>query len=365
MRQREGATFFTAASADDSKGPATRQARFYNPAMALDRDLCVLFSEYIAGEGCQRFLDGLGATGIRGLRIANEVDADIDVIVNEVNPISYEHIKENTILNDVSITVCNEDVRVLLHQHRYDYVDIDPYGSPAPFVHAALNGLYRQSYAAFTATDKATLCGVHPKACRRRYDAWPRRGPAMKELGLRILLGYIVRAATGHDYGATPVFAYSYDHYFRVYLCLQSGARRGNESLESIGWVRWEDGWHIEPYDAARGEHWAGPLWTGPLYDPDVVSAMQRMLPDKTLACPRETRRLLETIAGEVDAPALYYNTGELCSRHGLTQPPMDDVLGNLRDMGYRAVRTHFSPDAIKTDAPEHAVVAVYEQLRG
>ncbi|MGC9308959.1 MAG: hypothetical protein ACP5FL_09330, partial [Thermoplasmatota archaeon] len=344
-------------------GPATRQAGFYNPAMALDRDLCVLYSEYIAGKGCQRFLDGLGATGIRGLRIANEVEADIDVTVNEVNPVSCGHIQEHAALNDADVTVCNEDVRVLLYQHRYDYVDIDPYGSPAPFVHAALDGLYRRSYAAFTATDKATLCGVHPRACQRRYDARPRRGPAMKEIGLRILLGYIVRAAAGRDYGATPVFAYSRDHYFRVYLHLQSGARRGNESLESIGWMQWGDGWHVEPYDATRGEHWAGPLWTGPLYDPDVVSAMQRVLPDKTLACPREARRLLETIAGEVDAPPLYYETGEICSRHGLTQPPMDDVLATLQNMGYRAARTHFSPDAIKTDAPESVVAEIFERL--
>ncbi len=363
MRAQEGATFFAADGAATGKGPASKQAGFYNPAMALDRDLCVLFCEHAAGEGCTSFLDGLGATGIRGIRMANEVTADVEVTVNDVNPVSCTAMRDNAAMNDVDVTICNQDVRVLLHRERYDYVDVDPYGSPAPYVHAALDGLYRRGYAAFTATDKATLCGVHPKACRRRYDAVPRRGMAMKELGLRILLGFIVRAAAGRDYGAAPVFAYSYDHYFRVYLRLHKGARRGNSSLDHVGWAGYDDGWHLMPYDACRMENRTGPLWTGPLYDAAVVAAMLRLLPDKPLAAPRRTRRLLETIAGEVDAPPLYYEAGMLCSRHGLTQPPMDAVLGALHDEGCRAVRTHFSPDAIKTDASEHAVAAVFEHL--
>lgn len=365
MRQREGATFFAAQHAGSPKGPSSKQPGFYNPAMALDRDLCVLFSEHVASEGCTGFLDGLGATGIRGLRIANEVDADLEVTVNDVNPASCERIRDNEARNDLDVAIRNEDVRVLLHRERYDYVDIDPYGSPAPYVHAALDGLYRQAYLAVTATDKATLCGVHPWACRRRYDAVPRRSPAMKEIGLRILVGYAVRAAAGRDYGATPVFAYSHDHYFRVYLHLHKGARRGNDALQHIGWTCWDDGWHQVPYAGQRGTRWAGPMWTGPLFEREVVAAMQRVLPDKTLAAPRTARRLLETIAGEVEMPPFYYEGGELCSRHGLTQPPIKEVLRALQSKGYRASRTHFSPDAIKTDAPESAVAAIYKQLRG
>lgn len=363
MRQREGATFFAVQDAGSPKGPSSKQPGFYNPAMALDRDLCVLFCEHIASEGCQSFLDGLGATGIRGLRIANEVDAAIDVTVNDVNPASCEHIRDNAARNDLDVIIRNKDVRVLLQQERYDYVDIDPYGSPAPFVHAALDGLYRQGYLALTATDKATLCGVHPRACRRRYDAVPLHGPAMKELGLRILVGFAVRAAAGRDYGATPVFAYSHDHYFRVYLRLHKGARRGNTTLENIGWACWDDGWKALSYGEQRSSRWTGPLWTGPLFDPDAVAAMQRVLPDKTLAAPRKARRLLETIAGEVDAPPFYFEGGDLCSRHGLTQPPIKEVVKALQSEGYRASRTHFNPDAVKTDAPEHTVAAIYERL--
>jgi len=362
MSQREGATFFLADRTGSQRGPSSRRDGFYNPAMALDRDLCVLFCEHIAGDGCTSFLDGLGATGIRGIRIANEVDADLDVTVNEVNPVSCERIRDNVACNGVDVTVSNMDVRVLAHTERYDYVDIDPYGSPAPFVHAALDGLYRRGYLAVTATDKATLCGVHSKACRRRYDAVPRHGEAMKELGLRILVGFLVRAAAGRDYGAIPVFAYSHDHYFRAYFRLHEGARRGNAALENVGWACWDDGWHMVPYDEPQGERWAGPLWTGSLFECEAVAAMRRVLPNKTLAYPRQARRLLETIAGEVGAPPLYYEAGRLCSRHGLTQPPINEAIEALQSEGYRAVRTHFSPDAIKTDAPEGVLASVYER---
>ncbi|MDD3492957.1 MAG: tRNA (guanine(26)-N(2))-dimethyltransferase [Candidatus Thermoplasmatota archaeon] len=363
MTVREGPTKLMVDSTG-RRGPGRRGAAFYNPAMAPDRDLCVLFGHYAARQGCRNFLDGLAATGVRGIRLAHEVDGDIRVTLCEVNPASFELIGRQAALNGVEVEAVNRDVRILLHGRRFDYVDIDPYGSPAPYVPAALAGLKRHGFAAFTATDKATLCGVHPEACRRRYHAVGRRGPAMKEVGLRILTGYLVREAAGRDLGATPVFAYSHDHYFRVYLHLREGARRADRALQQVGWAGWDrEGWRLARFDDRRPANWLGPLWTGPLQDKKAVSFMAGKAGECNLARPREVRRLLHLVGDEVDAPPLYYRAGALCKSLGIPQPPLGEVLDSLRQRGYRAVRTHCDPDALKTDAPLEAVEEIFVEL--
>lgn len=366
MMAGEGATELVVEEPPARKGPGRRGAAFYNPAMALDRDLCVLFGHYASGRGCRSFLDGLGATGVRGIRLAHEVDGDISVTICEVNPASFDLIGKQAALNGVTVEAVNEDVRVLLHRRRFSYVDIDPYGSPVPFVPAALAGLQRHSFAAFTATDKATLCGVHPEACRRRYHAVSHRNPAMKEVGLRILTGYLVREAAGRDLEATPLFAYSHDHYFRVYLRLREGARRADQALQQVGWAGLEkDGWHLTHFDHKRPRNWLGPLWTGPLQDSTVVSFMARKAGECALARPREVRRLLHVMAEETNAPPLYHPVGALCKSLGIPQPPLGEVMNSLRQKGYRAVRTHCDPDALKTDAPLEVLREVVAALSG
>jgi tRNA (guanine26-N2/guanine27-N2)-dimethyltransferase len=314
-------------------------------------------------QGCRTFLDGLGATGIRGIRMALALPADTQVTINEINPYSLQLITDQAALNHVTPEILNQDVRSLLSCRRFDYVDIDPYGSPAPFVHAAFAAAKRTSYAAVTATDKATLCGVHPAACWRRYGAVNRRGEAMKELGLRVLIGHLVRVAASHEVGAIPLISYSYDHYFRVYLRLREGARHADEALSHIGWVGWDDGWVVAGFDAPRPQDWRGPMWNGPLLEAPVVRSMAQSLSDVLLDRPREVRRLLRLLSTEAVAPSLYYECGRRCHHLGMPQPAIAAVFAELDTLGYQAMKTHFDPDGFKTDAPLTALEQVFRQV--
>jgi tRNA (guanine26-N2/guanine27-N2)-dimethyltransferase len=71
-----------------------------------------------------------------------------------------------------------------------------------------------------------------------------------------------------------------------------------------------------------------------------------------------EVKRILSTIAGEVETP-FYYNVHLLAKRIKATPRDMETILNRLRDSGYASSRTHFSPVSIKTDAP----IKVIEQM--
>ncbi len=52
----------------------------------------------------------------------------------------------------------------------------------------------------------------------------------------------------------------------------------------------------------------------------------------------------------------LYREIPEICSELHISQPKISDVLEALRNAGYEAYRTHFSPQGIRTDAPDDAL---------
>jgi tRNA (guanine26-N2/guanine27-N2)-dimethyltransferase len=194
---------------------------FYNPHMELCRDISVSAVQVLADElGSLRVCDPLAGVGARGLRYAKEVKGDVTVVVNDRSREAFELIKRNVELNGLTsiVDARNEDANVLLlgGRGKFDFVDLDPFGSPAPFVDAACAALARRGVLAVTATDTAPLSGTHARACLRRYGAKPLKTEYCHELGIRILIGFAQRVAGKHELALAPVLAHATRHYFRV-----------------------------------------------------------------------------------------------------------------------------------------------------
>lgn len=65
---------------------------------------------------------------------------------------------------------------------RFTVVDLDPYGSPAPFLDAALQGVVDGGLLMVTCTDMAVLCGNHGETCYSKYGAYPVRAKFCHEM---------------------------------------------------------------------------------------------------------------------------------------------------------------------------------------
>jgi len=254
----------------------------------------------------------------------------------------------------------NHDLRMLLQQKKYDYIDMDPYGSPAPFIPYLFRALKKRTYLTVTATDTATLCGVWARTCIRKYQAIPLKGEASKEAGIRILAGYIARQAAGAGYGFTPLLAYTRSHFFRVYGMMVRGVRRAEESLSHVGWIYWDNGWRISPFRRFLGEPRAGPLWTGPLHDEKVLHDIQQEVESRRLKKKGELTKLLQYFHEEAHLPPLYYESSSIAKECRTSQPKMATILEGLENMGYSAGTCHFSPDAFKTDAPYDVITSLF-----
>jgi tRNA (guanine26-N2/guanine27-N2)-dimethyltransferase len=330
---------------------------FYNPDMGFDRDIGVAFASAHFGPGTRRGWDMLSATGARGLRLLSESGAFASFLFTEAHPDAVDVLARNASAVPGAF-VRAADARELPPESPFDYVDIDPYGSPIGFVPTAIRAVRDGGVLAVTATDLMVLAGVQPGACERLYGSHPVRGRLGPESGLRILIAYLARAAVEGGRTVRPLLAYVRGHHVRVYLEL--GGAGPQPAANPIALIE-TDTW-TGPYLGERGPY--GPMWLGRLFEPTLTT---RFVTPATAARPRETGTFLALLREEaaVDLP-FYYEANELAGALGLPYPPSRESLaGALRDQGYRFARTHMRPEGFRTDAPRAAVERTTASLGG
>ncbi len=360
----EGSTTLFAPEGNPEVGPGSKKTdeAFYNPAMGLNRDLSVLLvADYAARRGREiDFADALAGTGARSLRVAHEVAGEVRVHANDANPFAVAAIERGRAANGVApekLIASNREAHAFLAARRYDVVDVDPFGSPMPFLDAAVRATRHGGLVCVTATDTAALAGTYPRVCQRRYGAQPL--PLVnwrREVGLRILAAAVVRAAGRFDRAAEPVMCIAHDHWMRVVARLEDGRGAGDRAWRQVGYA-WEDldgapatTRHLNevPRDAPLGV--GGPLWLGPLHDAQLIDRLQAAT-DLPLARPRATVALLELLGEEANGPPFWWGLGDLQARLGAPQPKRRELLARLEEAGHFASRSHIEPQAVRTSA--------------
>ena len=342
-------------------GPGTRSALpFYNPGMTAARDLSVLLAGRLVPRG-GRVLDGLAATGALGVRIAAESGAAPHVVLNDKNPRAVALIRANLAGNRIEgAEVLHGDLNAhLADDSPYELVEIDPFGSPVPFLDAALRSARRGSVLGVAATDTAVLCGAKPEAARRRYLADVHHTDAHAEVATRVLLGYLARAAARFDRAVEPLLAYAAEHFVHVHVRLSEGAARADRALANLGFVRFDPatGAH-DPLPGAPTAGAIGPVWLGPLVDPATLASL-RPTPATGFAAARIVDRMRE----EVALPPFFFENNETARRAGVDPRPLPNVLEGLRAHGRRAAPTLFRENAFKTDLPASELLDLYRAL--
>ena len=358
---------------------------FYNPTMDLNRDLAV-----IALQTFQKLLgreisvsEPMTGCGLRGARFAVEVTGVQQVSLNDIKPTSVRLARLNAELNGVTdrVLVFNEDANLFLSRNgaprtRFDYVDVDPFGTPVPYMDSALRALRNRGLIALTATDMAPLCGVHPRACIRKYGGQPLRTEYCHELAIRLLVGCLTMMAAKHEIGVEVLFSHSIDHYIRAYASVRYGAKVADKSVKQMGYIlHCFSCFHretvsgiasfLKPVCPTCGSKLsvAGPLWLGRIVDKEFCSMMVKDAELRSFRQQKKLQKILSLIQNEAEAPVTYYRVDKICDKLNLPVPPQKSVLDKLRADGFQAVPTHFNSRGFRTDAPANKVTQIITVL--
>ncbi len=206
---------------------------FYNPEMKFDRDLSELIISVLKPK---KICDCLAASGARGLRYKS-ILKDSEVVLNDRNPNTAKVMKKNAELNKLGIRIENKDANKLLLENLFDFIDIDPFGSPIYFLDSAAKSIRNRGVVALTATDTAPLCGTSPLTCLRRYGIRSLKTDFYKELGLRIFISSAIKSFAKYDMAFTPIFSYCRRHYFRIFGKIDRGCKRTDSLLEQFDYI--------------------------------------------------------------------------------------------------------------------------------
>ncbi|ODS34880.1 tRNA (guanine(10)-N(2))-dimethyltransferase [Candidatus Altiarchaeales archaeon WOR_SM1_SCG] len=332
---------------------------FYNPEMEFSRDISVAATRVLKPEN---FCDLLCASGARGVRIANETGTP--VIANDINPLAYELIKKNISLNnlnDTKIIASNLNAQELLTGKNYDFIDVDPFGSPVHFTDSLFRSIKNRGTLAITATDTAALCGTYPKACRRKYDSQIFHTEYYNELGLRVLIGFATRNSLKYDTGITPLFSHCTRHYFRMYLRVRRGSKYVNENLKNIKYIQhcfsclkrvYRNLDELKENCSCGGKfNTAGPLWSGNFADAEFCEDLAAEIESGIFNTKGEAQKIISKIKEEQEIHVPYYDIHKICKKLKVPSPGMEKLTQNFRENNFKISRTHFSGTGIRTDA--------------
>jgi tRNA (guanine26-N2/guanine27-N2)-dimethyltransferase len=380
-----------------------------------------------------RILDALSATGLRALRYAHEIPFTTLVTANDLLQTATEAIELNIIHNKLEDKVSANTGNALSHMYRfvgddckdakgqprssekYDVIDLDPYGTAAPFLDAAVQAVRDDGgLLCVTCTDAGVWASnSYPEKSYSLYGGTPMKGVMSHEAGLRLILHAIASSAARYGLAMEPLLSLSIDFYARVFVRITKSASDvkflagktmlinncdtgcGAWTTQTLGKNRLmkdKNGknffWKHAFGPASLGgdncphcnmkTHLAGPMYAGPIHSPEFIKRILNGLPSVSQDTYQTTTRIegmlnlaLEEIfplEEDPDSPTAFSKTRRY--DHSIVDPapfffipsalskvihcvtPHEDaVRGALRHLGYWCTRSHAKPGSIKTNA--------------
>ena len=401
---------------------------FHNTAMAPNRTRSVmLLSHALSNKWFSskeiNVLEGLGASGLRGRRWINEIDSNllnnVNITVNDLDPEATAWAQYNNLLHppknsdSSNIEFVTGDFRKIVLSKRWNWIDIDPFGSPIPFLDSAIQSLRRVAVLEVSATDTAALCGSSPTAGKRKYGITAVVDKATHDTAIRVLLGQISMIAAKHSRIIEPLVSIFDDHHVRVSVLVKESPSKASKSYENIGWrinsptkseleVSISSGLHphdcpdliqkrcILPWSKPPNEisknRVSGPLWISTLGNPDVLKALSKL--DAINLCGISQNSDVVTKAGfneemiknsnrQIEKSVFRFSEeADVIDCLGLIMideipticdiggpPSPKKLVGLLKSNGYRASLTSMQKPAIRTDAPWNLIVKYSKEV--
>jgi len=202
-------------------------------------------------------LDALSATGLRALRYTLELPMVTSATANDLDPSAVDSIRRNIEYNKQHSTTTDPDkmsaaeavckikpslgnaqhhmYSVLSPAHhnlptrepqslKYEVIDLDPYGTAAIFLDAAVQAVSNGGLLCVTCTDAGVWASTgYSEKCYSLYGGTPVKGEWCHEAGLRLILHSIASAAGKYGLYIEPLLSLSIDFYARVWVRIRHG----------------------------------------------------------------------------------------------------------------------------------------------
>ncbi|RCK66560.1 tRNA (guanine(26)-N(2))-dimethyltransferase, mitochondrial [Candida viswanathii] len=359
---------------------------FYNPIQQFNRDLSIMAiqaydqlrheaHEATSNRNKKKKKLNASASGLRSCRYGLEIPKRAGSSRNDLLPEAVEQIKQNIEHNGLADKVVanqGDAIKFMAStDEKFHVVDLDPYGTAAPFIDSAIQCLEEDGMLLVTCTDAAI------------------NNETNHEAGVRLILNLIASTAAKYKKSVEPVLCLSIDYYFRLFVKVRTSPiavkNHASETMLVYGCNGCGDKL-FQPlgnrkdnkfnYPKMVGSHSckycessynvAGPMYAGNLHLSAFIDKILEInaKADKEVYSTTERIRGMLTIAkNELEHP-FYFNVNQLCSLFKCPPLSLQKFVNAIGNLDHKCSLTHYKPNTVKTDMPWIRVLAIFKQWR-
>lgn len=347
-------------------------------------------------------LEALSATGLRAIRYAKEIPNIKDIVANDLLPAAVENINRNIQYNEVQQIVKSNlgDATKFMYcdtNYKFQVIDLDPYGTAAPFIDSAIQKLENNGLLMVTCTDLSVLAGNgYPEKCYALYGGTNlKQSEAVHESALRLVLNMIATTASKYKKSIEPLLSLSIDYYVRLfikvkvspievkklfansmisYVCLGCGSVYNNPlgriTPNEKNPTQMKHGYAQGPVISQYCQfcnnvnHIAGPMWGGKLHNSEFIDKILELNSSADKEIYKTTQRIegmLTLAKQELDIP-FYFSPSRISSILKMQCPSIKTIVSAIGNLGYEASLTHAAHGCIKTNAPVYDIWCIFKQ---
>lgn len=382
---------------------------FYNPIQQFNRDLSIMVIkayDEIRHEKIQaikkksknkrtklnglKILESLAASGLRSCRYGLEIPEAGKIVANDMLAEAVKSINKNVEYNKLTDkVVANQGDAIKFMgstDEKFHIVDLDPYGTAAPFIDSAIQCLEDDGMLLVTCTDAGVLAGSgYPEKCFALYggnnfgNAYV-NGESNHEVGIRLILNLIASTAAKYKKTIEPMLSLSIDYYFRVFVKVKtSQINVKNHASETMLTYGCNGCGHkiVQPlgmknntkfqYPKLQGPissncqycgtsyNVAGPMYAGNLHNREFIDKVLKIneSSDKEIYATHERIKGMLTLASnELDDAPFFFNLNQLCSIFKSPPISIEQYTKAVGNLGYKVSLTHAKKNCVKTNLP-------------
>jgi tRNA (guanine26-N2/guanine27-N2)-dimethyltransferase len=313
-----------------------------------------------------------GGAGIRTCRYVGETPIS-KIYYNDVNSTAFQIAQMN-----VEQLIEEEQNRIHMQNKEFsdflnflylkglvfDFIDIDPYGTPIPYAYHIIKFIKKAGLLAFTATDLASLTGLYPRALYAKYGIGliDTRIGNVHELAARALITGLQRVGLMQNQSLIPILTLYHRHFIRTFMIRNRGVDKALETTGFLCKCRTCNSLfqanltkkNPSCYKCGNAHPFRiGPIYIGTLHKDNYLDQLRNDTHINSFNKTKSRSKIITLMDEENKLKIPWsYDIQKVAKYVGKPIPPMDYIIQKLHERGYKCYKTHFSGSCLKTDAP-------------
>ncbi|XP_059483516.1 TRMT1-like protein isoform X2 [Neocloeon triangulifer] len=360
-------------------------------------------------------LEALPSTGVPSLLWTKHLSSELTKFHSNCSSdkLMLDRVTENVKLNhlDGKVNLLSFDPFSVNNDHSFfNFIYLEGFANSAQYLDGIFRRMPRKGLVAISTVDDPALSCKTPEVAQRLYGGLTGKTLYYKELGARLILSAVARSAARANRGIKVLWCYCFKSCLSMLVQVDKGPAKANECLKNVSplihcniceeRVFYPNSIYVieNPYSLlpcscnskvpGKTAISIGPVWSGELNDPSFINKMisessslpwnseisevlNQLLEEGVCSSANPTLEAVEVppengegviqdlpkkkVRREIQlenniAPPFYFNLHTNRPKDS-KMVKADKVVTFLRNTGFRASRTHFDREAVKTNA--------------